>query len=141
MYNIYKAQDVFFENPIYRDEKVLLRQELQHENYLRLNRVNQYKRSKVLEKHKMLTTKNEEKKFGVFLTQNCAINKSISEQESSKEVFQFLEKLRMIDPYKINQKEKLINEIKELNDKYNLNLEMASLTVKMKKCNSVQDKN
>ena len=61
---------------------------------MRIIRMNEYKRKKILEKHKFLKEKNEEKRLNISLMQNQAISKNIAEQETQKFILNLIDKLK-----------------------------------------------
>ena len=100
-----------------KKEKELLHKIIQNENYNRILELDKFKRKMILAKHQFIKELNKTKKYNVTQLQDYAINKNLSEQESSKNIFDFVDKLKVISP---NNSEKfLLKAIKKLNKKYN----------------------
>ena len=84
---------------------------MKQDNCLRILKTNEIKRRTILEKHKLLKEWNDKKKSNITLIQNCAINRSLTEQETRKLIFKLMEKLTMEDPYKSKQRKCLLKTI------------------------------
>ena len=97
---------------------------------MRLKRINEYRRQKILEKHKTLREKNDQKKFRTNLMQNCAINKAIADKEAKKTTFNFLSKLMKADPYKKTQRTRLISALSTLSLQFDLGMDSARAKVR-----------
>jgi len=106
----------------YNKEKGLLRQELQRDNYTRIQRIEEYKRQKVLNKHLALQERLNQRKQSINSVQDCAINKKLSEQEASKFVTKLLDKMKTANPNDQDQRERLMKTMSNLNTKYDLGL-------------------
>lgn len=59
------------------DDDQAFKQKLQMENSQRINRINEYKRNKILEKHMLLSLKNEQRKSQTQNAQNDALARNI----------------------------------------------------------------
>ena len=59
----------------------LFRKERFKGNYERLHRISEYKRQRILEKHRELNLKNEQKKLQLLKLQDTAIIRSIIEKQ------------------------------------------------------------
>jgi len=124
------------ENDIaYENEKKLLSMELQKENCLRLNRIIEYKRAKILEKHKQIKEKSEMKKSHTSMLQNTAINRTFFERETSKAILNVLDDLKKVDPKNDKQRIKLQNMLNRLNSQFDLQLKLEKKSPKKAKKN------
>jgi histidinol phosphatase-like enzyme len=109
-------------NVDYNKEKELLRQKVQQENYIRIQRMREYRRQTILNKHLTLQERLNQKKRNIHLVQDCAINKNLSEQEASKLVTKLLDRMKTSNPNDQDQRECLMKTMSDLNTKYNLGL-------------------
>ena len=110
----------------------MLHQEWQNKNYQRVLKMNEYKRQKILEKHQKLQSKMTQRKCNINSVQDCAIKKDLSEKESEKIIMELLKKMKMSDPYKPDQRRKLMKTMTELNKKFGLDLDLSPKKSKKK---------
>lgn len=89
---------------------------------MRILRMNEYKRQKILNKHLALQEKINQRKQNVNMVQNYAINKNLSDQEASNLVIKLLDKMKVDDPNNPGQRERLMKTMSDLNTKYDLKL-------------------
>ena len=111
-------------NDYYTKELRLTHHNMKQDNCLRILKTNEIKRRTILEKHKLLKEWNDKKKSNITLIQNCAINRSLTEQETRKLIFKLMEKLTMEDPYKSKQRKCLLKTIEKLNSKFELGIDI-----------------
>jgi len=90
---------------------------LQKENFERLQKRNELKRKMIWNSHKDLKTRNEEKNTH-YQTHQCMVRaQSISLRKGKEQTYQFLNAIRMADPTKEKQREKLIEAVQVINNK------------------------
>ena len=97
-----------------------MHKEFQQENCEQINKINEYKRNKILQKHQKLTLKINQKKNTNFNTQNNAIIKNILEQNATNAVSEFITKLKRINPSIIDKRRQLLSAIIDINEKFGL---------------------
>eukprot|EP00826_Nyctotherus_ovalis_P063837 TRINITY_DN9361_c0_g2_i1.p1 TRINITY_DN9361_c0_g2~~TRINITY_DN9361_c0_g2_i1.p1 ORF type:complete len:368 (+),score=146.47 TRINITY_DN9361_c0_g2_i1:550-1653(+) len=101
------------------------KQQLQMENNKRISRINEYKRNKILEKHMLLSLKNEQKKAQLHNAQNDALAKHLMLQKDMDLVYDCLSKMKKADPRDPKQRTLLLDAMNRLNDHFHLNLDLV----------------
>ena len=56
--------------------------------------------------------------------QNFHINQSLIEQKDNANIFEYLSKIRMINPYNSNERKELITILERINNQYNLKIDL-----------------
>ncbi len=111
----------------------MLDQEIQQENMVRLRRMNDYRRRKILEKHEQLKEKIAQRRANTDLMQSCAINKALADNDATKNTFELLSKLMKSDPYRRDQRTRLRTTLSSLNSKFGLGVRLEKRTGRGKK--------
>ena len=99
---------------------------MQYENYMRVLKLNDYRRNKVLERHQEMGEKFEEKKRNLERMQSLVINKGVNEKEYSEEVTTILGRMKMTNPHNDKQRSKLYKAMTILDGKLDLKIGLES---------------
>ena len=102
----------------------MLHKKIQRENYIRLSKVNEYKRMKIVEKHNLLAQKFNHRKFNNSNVQNSIINKGLNGQDNYQAVEDLIRKLKMEDPREPNKRKRLMKALSDINTKLDLKLSL-----------------
>lgn len=113
-------------------ENQAFKQKLQMENSQRINRINEYKRNKIMEKHMLLSLKNDQRKSQVQNAQNDALAKNLTLQKDMDLVYDCLAKMRKADPRDLKQKRLLMDAMNRLNNHFHLGLDLVPRSEKRK---------
>lgn len=108
------------------------KQQLQMENSMRISRINEYRRNKILEKHMLLSLRNEQKKAQLHNAQNDALAKHLMRQKDMDLVYDCLSKMKKADPRDLKQRSQLLDAMNRLNDHFHLNLDLVPKSEKRK---------
>lgn len=119
-----------FNNEI--DDNQAFKHKLQMENSQRINRINEYKRNKILEKHMLLSLKNDQRKSQTQNAQNDVLARNIQLQKDMDLVYDCLGKMKKADPRDPKQKTLLLDAMNRLNDHFHLNLDLVPKSEKIK---------
>lgn len=96
--------------------------ELQQQNAVRLAKLKEFKRNKIIEADLILKEKNTQKKNALQLYDSLVRNQAISNNKAKEITSQALNKLMKTDPLKILENENLMYSMRELNENFHLGL-------------------
>jgi len=114
------------------NEDQAFKQKLQMENSQRINRINEYKRNKIIEKHMLLSLKNDQRKAQVQNAQNDALAKNLILQKDMDLVYDCLGKMKKADPRDPKKKKLLMDAMNRLNKHFHLGLDLIPKSEKRK---------
>ena len=108
----------------FNQEKLKLNEKLQKENEIRTNRMKEYKRKQILMSHLIINEKNAKNKKNLMLYNSYLRKSAIDKNDAKNKVYKLLEELTKIDPRKTNERDLLIKKLNELNDKFDLKINL-----------------
>jgi hypothetical protein len=101
-----------------------LDKDMQMENLARLTRAEEHKRLEVWESHKSLHDKNNRKSYS-SMKQQCFVRaQAISTRKGKEATYEFINQLMKADPHKQEQRGKLVDALRTLNQKFEFGLKL-----------------